>query len=182
MSDASISVTRSGVHLRLRAVTSNDEPLLADFFRQVAPEDLRFRFLTGLSEVRHEQLAAMLAVDHRHAETLLGFEESSGTLLAVAMLACDPALDTGEVAISVRADHKHKGIAWTMLEHVTRVAETLGVKSLVSIESHANREAIELEREMGFEVTDYPGDPTLVMVKRHLGSAAGTPRTDQHAS
>ncbi|OAN64933.1 GNAT family N-acetyltransferase [Sphingomonas sp. TDK1] len=172
MSESTELTTRGGVRLRVRPASPKDEPELADFFSHVAPDDLRFRFLTGLAKVRHEQLVAMLSVDHRQAETFVAFEAATETLVAVAMLAGDRELSTAEVAISVRADYKHKGVAWTLLDHAARFDEALGVGSLISIESRANREAIELEREMGFSVSDYPGDPTLVMVRRVLNANA----------
>lgn len=168
MTAGTVLKTKGGVTLRVRAANAGDEPVLAEFFSHVAPDDLRFRFLSGLAQVRHEQLVAMLSVDHKAAETFFAFDEESGTLAAVAMLAGDSDLDTGEVAISVRADYKHKGVAWCLLEHLARFAAGIGFRALVSIESRDNREAIELEREMGFSVKEYPGDPTLVMVRREL--------------
>lgn len=168
--------SRGGVRLRVRAAARQDEDLLAEFFSHVSTDDLRFRFLTGLTEVRHAQLAAMLAVDHQQSETFLAFGSIDGTLVAVAMLAGDGKSATAEVAISVRADYKHKGVSWALLEHVAHFAEALGMKALISIESRANREAIELEREMGFSVTDYPGDPTLVLVRRVLDPAGSSPQ------
>ncbi len=176
MTEPPVLTTRGGVGLRVRPASIDDEARLADFFAHVAPDDLRFRFLTGLAQVRHEQLAAMLSVDHKQAETFLAFDAANDLLIAVAMLAGDRQLSTAEVAISVRADYKHKGVSWTLLDHVAKFAEVLGFASLISIESRANREAIELEREMGFSVTDYPGDPTLVMVRRELNAAAAAGR------
>ena len=44
-----------------------------------------------------------------------------------------------------------------------------GVELLESIESRENREAIALEREMGFTATSYPGDASLVLVQKKLG-------------
>ena len=45
-------------------------------------------------------------------------------------------------------------------------ADTKGLRSLESIESRENHDAIELERDMGFVISDYPGDSTLVLVSR----------------
>ena len=171
-SDMAELITRGGLRLHVRTAEPADEVLLAEFFRNVAPDDLRFRFLTGLNQVRREQLMAMLSVDHERTETLLAFDPGQDKLVAVAMLAGDEQLHTAEVAISVRADCKHKGVGWTLLDHVLRFAEQRGFSAVISIESRANREAIELEREMGFSVEEVPGDPTLVIVRRPLSAAA----------
>jgi len=73
-----------------------------------------------------------------------------------------------EVAISVRAGDKHKGIAWELLRHVVRYAQARGVTTLESIESRENHEAIELEREQGFVAAPYPEDPTLILIRKDL--------------
>jgi threonine dehydrogenase-like Zn-dependent dehydrogenase/GNAT superfamily N-acetyltransferase len=160
--------TRAGLLLHVRPVRPDDEAALAEFFSHVTPEDLRFRFLGGVREVSHERLAAMTHVDHRLTENFLAFAEDGTTVVATAMLACDASLEKGEVAISVRADYKHKGVAWELLRHVARYAEAKGVKALESIESRENHEAIELEREQGFVAGLYPDDTTLMLIRKEF--------------
>lgn len=161
-------VTRAGVVLHVRPVKVEDRKLLEEFFAHVAAEDLRFRFLGGMHEVSHERLVAMTDVDHELTENFLAFAGGGKAVVATAMVACDPSMEKAEVAISVRADHKHKGVAWELLRHVARYAQARGVKSLESIESRENHEAIELEREQGFVAAAYPDDPTLVLIRKDL--------------
>lgn len=75
----------------MRPVRADDEPLLAAFFPQVAPEDLRFRFLTGLSRVSYDRLAMMVRVDYRCTISFLAFDADGQSLIATAMLVSDPA-------------------------------------------------------------------------------------------
>ena len=161
-------VTRTGLVLHVRPVNSQDEAPLAEFFRGVTPEDLRFRFLGGIREVSHDRLVAMTQVDHTSTENFLAFADGEKAIVATAMVACDPSLTMAEVAISVRADYKHKGVAWELLRHVARFAAAKGVEVLESIESRENHEAIELEREQGFVATAYEDDPTLVLIRKEL--------------
>ncbi len=160
--------TRAGLVFHVRPARPDDEAALAEFFEHVTPEDLRFRFLAGVREVGHDRLVAMTQVDHRQTENFLAFAEDGKSIIASAMLACDAALDKGEVAISVHADYKHKGLGWELLRHIARYAEAKGVKTLESIESRQNHEAIELEREQGFVAESYPDDPTLMLIRKEL--------------
>jgi GNAT superfamily N-acetyltransferase len=160
--------TRTGLTFHVRPARPDDEAALADFFRHVTPEDLRFRFLGGLREVSHERLVAMTNVDHRRTENLLAFAQDGKTIIATAMLACNASLDKGEVAISIRAEYKHRGVGWEMLRHVARYAQAKGVQTLESIESRQNHDAIELELEQGFVAESYPDDATLVLIRKHL--------------
>lgn len=159
--------TRSGLHLHIRAVRNEDEALVADFFAHVTPAELRFRFLSSVRVLDHASLVAMTRLDHDRTENFLAFDDQ-GVLVASGMLAADRELERAEVAISVRAESKHRGIAWTLLEHVTRYAEGRGIKVIESIEARENRAAIELEQEMGFVAHAVEGDPTIVRVSRHL--------------
>jgi ribosomal protein S18 acetylase RimI-like enzyme len=114
-----------------------------------------------------------VAVDHQATENFLAFDAENAVLIASGMLACDPALERGEVAIAIHEDYKHRGVAWELLAHIARYAEAKGVQVIESVESCENHAAIDLEREMGFTAAPYPGDASLVLVSRKLGPAAG---------
>jgi len=120
--------TRTGFRLAVRPAREGDEALLRDLFEHVTLDDLRFRFLSGMEHVGHDKLMAMLRVDHVHTETFLAFDREGGGLVATAMLAADPELVTAEVAISVDRDYKQRGIGWTLLEHVARIARATGIR------------------------------------------------------
>jgi GNAT superfamily N-acetyltransferase len=160
--------TRTGLTFHVRPVRPDDEPALAEFFTHVTKEDLRFRYLTGLGEVGQERIAALVEVDHRLKENFLAFGADGKPLIATAMLACDADFEKCEVAITIRADYKNKGVSWELLSYLANVAEDKGVKVLESLEQRQNRAAIALEREMGFTAEPDPDDPTVVIVRKHL--------------
>ena len=160
--------TRAGFRFLVRPARPDDEAGLAEFFTHVTPEDLRFRFLTTVREVGHDRLAAMTKIDHRQTENFIAFTEDGKTIVATGMLACDAALERGEVAISIRSEYKHKGIGWELLRHICDVAGSKGVKIIESLEDRQNHEAIEIEREQGFEVDTCPDDVRLVVLRKRL--------------
>lgn len=157
-------VTRTGLALHVRPVRAEDEAALAAFFSRVTPEDLRFRFLTGVRQVSHDWLIAMSKADD-HTFSLIAFDDD-GQVLATAMLAGDARAVRSEAAIAVRGDRKGQGIGWTLLEHLVSHARQRGYASIESIEDRENRGAITLEREMGFEALPVEGEPTLVCVRK----------------
>jgi GNAT superfamily N-acetyltransferase len=161
-------VTRTGLVLHVRPVRPGDEKDLAEFFSRVAPEDLRFRFLASMKEVGHDRLSAMTHVDHHQTEHFLAFAQDGKSIVATAMVACDAHFERAEIAISVRADDKHKGVAWELLRYAANHAQAKGVKILEAIESRENHEAIEVEREQGFVAKSHPDDPRLVLIRKTL--------------
>lgn len=177
MDDWSQSLTtQTGFRFHVRPSCPADAETVAEFFTHVTRADLRFRFLTGLEVVGNSRIVDLLTVDHQRRENFLAFDQQGSMMIATAMLACDPALDCGEVAICIRKDFKHRGIGWALLAQIARFAEAKGVKTLESIESRENHAAIDLEREMGFTTEPYPGDATLVLVRKTLD---GNPRSLQ---
>lgn len=161
--------TLKGVDLIVRSATPADADAIERCYAGVSREDLRFRFLTAVREVGRDQIAAMAHPDHKRRETLLAFRtDQPDPPVAVAVIAGDERGEIAEVAISVVAAIRGQGVAWTLLEQAARVARTLGYRQLQSIELRDNRAAIDLEREMGFDILPYPDDPTLLLVRTEL--------------
>ncbi|SDD89842.1 Ribosomal protein S18 acetylase RimI [Sphingomonas sp. YR710] len=162
--------TRTGFSFPVRPVQPGDEAALADFFKHVTPEDLRFRFLSGIKQVSGARLVEMTHVDHKLTEHFVAFDPSHGGIIASAMLAADDGRDKAEVAVSIDARYKNRGIGWMLLGHVARYARAHGIKRLQSIERRENHAAIELEHDIGFTARPYPGDNELVLVEAELSS------------
>jgi GNAT superfamily N-acetyltransferase len=156
--------TRDGLIIDLRAVRAEDEPALLTFFEGVSPLDRRFRFLAAADHVSHDQLEPLLHADHFRSESFIAFERESGALVASGLLACDNALDTAELAVSVREDYRGRGVGWAMLDLLSKEAQKRGVRRAISIESRENHAAIELEREKGFVPEPLEGEPSLVQL------------------
>ncbi len=166
-SQGSVSlVTLSGLSLSVRPVRADDGPLLKAFYARVTTDDLRFRFLSGVNQVSDDQIMLMTNVDHKQTEDFLAF--AGDELAATAMVAKDPSGERAEVAISVRADFKQKGIGWTLLDHAAQYAKASGAKTLEAVESRQNQPAISVERDFGFSIKPYDGDSTLVIVTKQL--------------
>ena len=161
--------TRSNFAFQVRAAQSNDQAALAEFFTHVDKDDLRFRFLSPINTVGPHLIATLANVDHQRTENVLAIDADGTTVIASAMLAADPDGKRAEVAMAIRADYKRKGISWTLLEHVARLAEAKGIETLESIEARDHHEAIEMEREMGFTASPAPDDATLILLQVKLG-------------
>lgn len=160
--------TRSGLPITVRPANEHDDTILDELFHRVRPEELRFRFLTGMKEVSSKRIHEMTHVDHRTTETYIAFAESGSKPVATATLAEDPTSNRGEVAISVCSDYRGRGIGWTLLSFVSQQARLRGIKLIQSVESRENHDAIALEKDMGFSAQLYPDDASLVLLSKAL--------------
>jgi N-acetylglutamate synthase-like GNAT family acetyltransferase len=166
--DQAMLTTRSGFQFAVRPASADDEADLARLFARLTHEDLRYRFLSPLKRVGPDVLAMMTHVDHKQTESFLAFDASNGQLIANAMLAASPDNEKAEVALAVDSDYKHRGVSWTLLQHVMQAAKAMGIKKLQSIEDRGHKAAIALEREIGFKAKSYPGDATLMLLEAEL--------------
>jgi len=172
LSEWSASLTTlGGLHLDVRPASPDDEAIVRAFFADLTPDDLRFRFLSPMPRLCDSLYDTLLDVDHVRTEDFLVFadEDGHGRMVASAMLSCDPETKKAEVAISVHPAWRNKGIGWTLLDFAARDAEQRGMKELQSIECPDNRGALDVEHDLGFEMTFYPDDPHLVLVTKRLG-------------
>ena len=112
----------------MRPATPADAPALAELFEKVSADDRRFRFLSGVQKVGQDFLDRLTRVDHERTEDFLAFD--GDRLIATAMLAAESTGKRAEVAISIRSDYKHRGVGWTLLDHVARSAASKGVELL----------------------------------------------------
>ncbi len=155
--------TRLGVAIHVRPVVPADESALAAFFTQVTPDDLRFRFLSSLSEVDHAHLTMMTHVDYRRTISFVAIEPQ-GAIVAAALLAADADRSRAELAMSTRADWKGRGVSYVLMQHMLRYAEAQGIAVLEAVELADHDEALRMERELGFRVLACPDDPALRIV------------------
>lgn len=160
-------VTRTGFEFAVRAVGPFDEPALAELFSHVEKDDMRFRFLSPRKPT-HDMLKELIDVDHDRKESYIAVAPDGYTVIANAVVAADTANECAEVAIAMHRDYKGKGIGWALLRYIVQEEKRKGVKKLQSIETRENHQAIELEREMGFKASSYPGDSTLMLLEFDL--------------
>ena len=101
--------TRTGFPFHVRPVQPSDKEALAEFFTHVSRDDLRFRFLSPIPEVRESLLNDLVHVDHDHKEDYLAFDSDDKTIIASAMMGANADKSEAEVAIVARSDYKHRG-------------------------------------------------------------------------
>ncbi|WP_375196379.1 bifunctional acetate--CoA ligase family protein/GNAT family N-acetyltransferase [Sphingobium sp.] len=169
---ASDLVTEHGLRFHVRPVRSDDGEAVVSFFDHVSPEDLRFRFMSGLPKVLHEQITMMTRVDYLRTISFLAFDEDRHDVIAIATLATDPDRSRAEVALTTRTDMKGKGISWTLFEHVLRYAKAEGIDTIEAIECADHDAALRMERELGFMTIVDPDDPTVRIARKCIAAAS----------
>ncbi|MBW8743250.1 MAG: GNAT family N-acetyltransferase [Sphingomonas sp.] len=156
--------TQSGLAVSIRPVAPADRPLVEDFFGHIGADDLRFRFLTTIRRVDQERINELCIVDVPRMITFLAFH--AGLLVAIATVAGDPEAGKAEVAMATRPEWKHRGVSWTLLEHAIRFARGCGYSEILSVEKADNEGALQVERDMGFNLSLAGGDASELVATK----------------
>ncbi len=156
--------TYSGLQFDVRRAGPDDGPLLAEFWRHVSRENLATRYI-GTDDPTHPDHAnSGPGGQSDRTTTLLAFGGDGG-VIAIASLIAEP--DGGEARIMefTRDRITAHGISWALLEQLLLCAQESGISAVTSVFSVEDVRAIELERQMGFVETDYPGDDRLRILR-----------------
>jgi acetyltransferase len=162
-------VSQSGVTIHVSQAQAGDIDELKAFFGALTADDLRFRFLATVKEVSPAQIAAM--VSGEGVITFLARHGDDGQLIAIATLVEQAGGTEAEVALSTRPEWKHRGVSWTLLDHVLSYARAHGYRTVSSLEAGENRDAVKLEREMGFVARLSSAEPVELICSKQLGDS-----------
>jgi acetyltransferase len=161
--------TITGYRFHVRPARPEDRDAMDAFFARLTPEDVYFRFLTPLPRLDKWRLEAMTRIDDAGTIDFLaspiGRDEE---IIASAMLSADDRFETAELALATRPDVTHRGVSWTLLDHVSGYAAARGIAKLRAIHSSAEHDANALEREAGFKLSFAPDDATVRIAEKSL--------------
>ena len=159
-------LTNSKLVVHIRPAHPDDEAALIDLFACVSEKDLRFRFGGTAQSIGASVVAPVLPESSKACMTFLAY--AAGTLIAVSTLADTPGTREAEVALSVHRDWKGKGVAWTLLEHTLSYATEHGLRTVTSLQSGEEYDAVNLEREMGFVVRLVSASPVELLLSKDV--------------
>ena len=161
--------TITGFNFHVRPARPADQAALGSFFEQLSTDDIYFRFLSAYPRVDEWRLKALTRIDDPHTIDFLAFPiDDDRQVLASAMLAADEDFKMAEFALATRSDMKHRGISWTLLDHVARYASSRGLEKLHAVHCSRDYAATSLEREAGFRVRASADDPALLIAEKIL--------------
>jgi acetyltransferase len=162
-----IAIDGSGSVL-VRPVRPEDETLYPDFFRQIAPDDVRLRFFAPVKDFGHAFIARLTQLDYARAMAFAAISESTGQLLGVVRLHSDANYETGEYAILLRSDLKGRGLGWKLMELMIQYARAEGLRRIDGQVLAGNVVMLRMCRELGFTVAGDEHDQAVLDVSLSL--------------
>ena len=158
--------SKDGVKVQIRAITPEDEPLLAAFHGTLSDETVRGRYFSQLSlshRISHERLSRVCFNDYDREVALVAEFQESGTgrsrIVAVGRLVRVPGTAEAEFALVVSDDWQNRGLGSAMAKQMLVVAEKEGMGALTATVASDNTRMQRMLEKMGFAIDTSRGDP-----------------------
>jgi acetyltransferase len=159
-----------GSKLTLRHIASTDAAKEQAFVHGLSKESSYLRFHGTIKDLSKKDLKNFTEPDSRNAVALIvlcsgkeGEEE-----IGVARYVIDPDRANCEFAIVVADAWQKRGIGTRLMNALIKHLQVSGIKQISGSVLKSNSAMLTFIKQMGFEETDTPDDPSTVLVTKHL--------------
>ncbi len=156
---------RDGRELLIRPIRPEDAEAHAEAFRQLTPEDVRWRFFNQLRSLPAEQIARMTQIDYDREMCLVAVEKNGngpGRTVGAARLIREPGSLNGEFAVVTLADWKGQGLGSHLMRELLNWGRAQGLKTVTGQVLADNRPMLGFVRALGFTLKRSPDDEDIM--------------------
>ena len=156
----------------IRPIRPEDAEQHGEFFRRLSPVDIRFRFFTTMRELSPEQMARLTQVDYDREMAFIAVREATGETVGVARLVSEADGSSGEFAVIVQPDAKHRGLASHLMHRLVDWARRRGLHAIVGQVLAENAPMLAFVRHLGFSLRRLPEEPDVIEARLELQASA----------
>jgi acetyltransferase len=149
------ATTAGGLHLTLRAIRPEDEPLWHEMLDACSPESIRSRF-RGMVKHTHEFATRYCFIDYdRELAIVAEFQAPDGTrkLLGVGRIVADPDCENAEYAVLVADPWQGLGVSDLLTDYCLEIARAWGVRRVYAETTPDNARMIAVLKQHRFTLT-----------------------------
>jgi acetyltransferase len=159
-----------GSKLTLRHIASTDAAREQAFVHGLSPASSYLRFHGTIKDLSKKDLKNFTEPDSRNAVALIVlFSGKTGEEeIGVARYVIDPDRANCEFAIVVADAWQKRGIGTRLMNALIKHLKVSGVKQISGSVLKSNSAMLKFIKQMGFEETDIPDDPSTLLVTKHL--------------
>ncbi len=160
-----------GGKMKIRPIRPEDETGFQRLFRNLTPDEIRFRFLHPMRELPHSMAARLTQIDYDREMALVVAQMSNGEegeLWGVVRIVEDPDGEKAEFAMLIRRDKTGLGLGPMLLRRIIDYARSQGIKEIWGEALPENASMIKLARALGFSQSFNPEDPGLIHLNLKL--------------
>ena len=159
-----------GSRLTLRHIAPTDAAREQAFVHGLSPQSSYLRFHGTIKDLSKKDLEKFTNPDSRNAVALIVLcrGETSEEEIGVARYVIDPDGANCEFAIVVADTWQKRGIGTRLMNALISHLQVSGVKQISGSVLKRNSAMLKFIKQLGFEETDIPDDPSTLLVTKHL--------------
>jgi acetyltransferase len=162
---------KDGSRLLIRPIRPEDATALGEMFRELAPEDVRFRFFSALKELPPAMTARLTQIDYDREMAFAVVRREAGRhsrILGVARLIREPGGESGEFSVVVVPSMKGRGLARRLMERILDWGREQGMRHAAGQVLADNQPMLGFIRALGFSIHHLPEDESVVEARKSL--------------
>lgn len=166
--------THSGLAITLRPIRPEDAELEMDFVSNLSERSRYLRFMNSLQTLSPQMLSRFTQIDYdREMAFIATTENKQGKTIEIGVTryTTNPDGKSCEMAIVVRDDYQHQGVASSLLASLIQHAKSKGLQKMMGEVLSENGSMIELVKQHNFVVKNMMDDPTVVEIELNLNQA-----------
>lgn len=159
-----------GSRVTIRTIRPEDRDIESAFVSGLSSNSKYFRFFSAIKDLSPRMLDRFTHMNYPSEMALIAtVQTATGELeIGVARYAPGNSEQTAEFAVVVDDAWQGRGIGRELLHHLFDVARAAGFAKIEGIVLKANNNMLVFCRDLGFTVSQYPGDAAIVSVVKEL--------------
>jgi acetyltransferase len=162
---------RGGEELLIRPIRPEDATALAEAFRRLRPEDVRWRFFSQLRELPPAQVARLTQIDYEREMAFVATRrraDGAEEILGTARLIREPDGESGEFAVVVDPSVKNQGLGRHLMGRIFDWGRAEGLRRVAGQVLADNAPMLSFVRALGFTAKRAVDDEEVYEVTRSL--------------
>jgi acyl-CoA hydrolase/RimJ/RimL family protein N-acetyltransferase len=150
-----------GTQIFFRPIKPSDEHNLSDMLYSLSGTSIRRRYFTRTKTFPHRDVQQLTNIDYENELAIVGIVPSvSGEkIVAISQYFLDPKSMAAEVALVVLDEWQQRGMGTFLLEYLTQIAKTRGVRRFFAKVLPENKAMLSIYQNCGYKIhIEYDGD------------------------
>ena len=166
--------THSGLTVELRPIRPEDAELELDFVKNLSERSRYLRFMNSIQTLSPLMLSRFTQIDYDREMAFIATtknKEEKNIEIGVTRYTTNPDGKSCEMAVVVRDDYQHQGVASALLASLIQHAKAKGLRKMEGEVLSENGPMIDLVKKHNFSVKPTQDDPTVLQIELNLDLA-----------
>jgi acyl-CoA hydrolase/RimJ/RimL family protein N-acetyltransferase len=145
-----------GREIFFRPIKPADEPALSEMLYSLSDESVHKRYISHSTTFPHRDVQQLANIDYQNDMAIVGTVPGPGgqeEIVALAQYFLEPDGQSAEVAFIVHDEWQQKGMGSFLLDYLTEIAVSRGVKRFLACVMPANKPMLSIFENSGYNVT-----------------------------